>query len=48
MEGKEWIWDNGVIKESDIASYAQAINASSSRGLDETKLKVFENFLSKL
>jgi hypothetical protein len=48
MEGKEWIWDNGVIKESDIASYAQAVSASSSRELDETKLKVFENFLSKL
>ena len=48
MEGKEWIWDNGVIKESDIASYAQAVNDSSRKYLEETKLKVFEDFLSKL
>jgi hypothetical protein len=50
MEGKEWIWDNGVIKESDIAAYAQAIGASSNKKLEleEIKLKVFSNFLSKL
>jgi hypothetical protein len=49
MEGKEWIWDNGVLQEKQIECYKQCIcRASSKRDLDEAKLKVFENFISKL
>ena len=48
MEGKEWIWDNGIIKESDIAAYAQTVSKASKKNLETAKLKVFENFLSKL
>jgi len=48
MEGKEWVWDNGIIKESDIATYEEAIKSVSRKDLETAKLKIFENFLSKL
>lgn len=48
MEGKEWVWDNGVIREASINDYQQEIKETSTRDLAETKLKIFEDFLSKL
>ena len=48
MEGKEWIWDNGIIRESDIAIAEQTIEKASRKNLEEAKLSVFKNFLSKL
>ena len=48
MEGKEWVWDNGIIKEVNIERYKQEIKKASMRKLDEAKLQAFENFLSKL
>ena len=48
MEGKEWVWDNGVIREKVIADYEQHINTASRAELEEAKLRVFKDFLSKL
>ena len=48
MESKEWIWDNGVLKEKDIESWKNHIRAARQRSLEEAKLKVFESFLKKL
>lgn len=48
MEGKEWIWENGVIREATIADYEKQIKTASREELEETKLKVFSHFLSKL
>lgn len=48
MEGKEWIWENGVIKPVVLENYKKQISKSSSRRLEEEKLKVFKDFLSKL
>lgn len=48
MEGREWIWENGLFKQVDLESYKKQINKASSRELEVTKLKIFENFLSKL
>ena len=48
MEGKEWIWDNGIIKERQIEKYKKIIKESSNRALEENTLKVFQDFLSKL
>ena len=48
MEGKEWIWDNGIIKEVNIERYKQEIQKATMRQLDEAKLRAFEDFLSKL
>jgi hypothetical protein len=48
MEGKEWIWDNGVLREAQINEYKEEIEKKSKTALEATKLKVFSNFLSKL
>ena len=48
MESKEWVWDNGVLKEKDIESWKSQVRAARQRSLEEAKLKVFESFLKKL
>jgi hypothetical protein len=48
MESKEWVWENGVLKEKDIESWKNHIRAARQRSLEEAKLKVFESFLKKL
>lgn len=48
MESKEWVWDNGVIREAQIAEYHETVEKASSKDLQEAKLRVFEDFLSKL
>jgi hypothetical protein len=48
MEEREWIWDNGIIKEVQIAEYKKAIQKTSKKDLEENMIKTFANFLSKL
>ena len=49
MEGKEWVWDNGIIKEVDIVNYRDEINESiRKRQKEEATMQVFEDFLQKL
>ena len=45
MEGKEWIWDNGIVKEVDIAQYRAELRKESKR-LEEKKIKLFNEFMS--
>lgn len=48
MEGKEWIWDNGVIREVDIHEMKTTIEKAKQKELAEKQAAVFESFLSKL
>ena len=48
MEGKEWVWVNGILKESKVDKYQRYINGAPRRELEERTLKVFEDFLGKL
>ena len=48
MEGKEWVWDNGIIREATINDYKEEIEEAPSKDLTETKLKVWSKFLSNL
>ena len=48
MEGREWVWDNGILKESKVDKYQRYIDGASRRELEERTLKVFEDFLGKL
>ena len=41
MEGKEWIWDNGILKESEVAKIHKLASANK-------QAEAFEAFLSKL
>ena len=48
MEGKEWVWDNGVLKESKVAKYQRYMSESTRQNLEERTLEVFKNFLAGL
>ena len=48
MENKEWVWDNGIIREAEIASMKNAITRAKQKQLEEITLHQFENFLSNL
>ena len=48
MEGKEWVWDNGVIKESAVAQIKQEIDQATLINLQERKISAFEAFLKSL
>ena len=48
MEGKEWIWDNGLLKEKQIQEYKDQIEKSSRKDREQTLVKSFEDFISKL
>jgi len=47
MEGKEWVWDNGILKEAKVDKYRRYIDESR-RDLEERTLRIFEDFLSNL
>lgn len=48
MEGVEWIWENGILKQKDLESAVQTIDTlAGARQLDaERKLRIFEAVLS--
>ena len=48
MENKEWVWDNGVIKQKDIEEYKEHIQKAKALKLAEAKADVFKSFLKKL
>ena len=48
MEGKEWVWDNGVLKSRSIEEYKSEIERARRTELAEVKSKVFKDFVSKL
>ena len=48
MEGREWVWDNGIIREKTVEDYKEIVEKTSSKDLKLMKLKLFEDFLSKL
>ena len=48
MEGKEWVWNNGLLREQDVERAKKNIEAASSKQLEEVKLREFSNLMSKL
>ena len=48
LEGKEWIWDNGILKEQQIFEYERKIKKIPKRKLEENTIKLFANFLRSL
>ena len=49
MEGKDWIWDGGVLREKFATkTYKQINTLARSRELQENKLKLFKEFLGNL
>ncbi len=48
MESREWVWDNGVLKQVDLEEWKRQIQEAKRSVLEEKKLNVFKSFLTKL
>ena len=48
MEGKEWVWENGMLKESAVAEIKQEIDQATLINLQERKIAAFDKFLRSL
>jgi hypothetical protein len=48
MEGKEWVWDNGILKEAAIAQIKNEIDHSTLINIQERKISAFAKFLKSL
>ena len=49
MEGKDWVWDGGILRERlATKTYKQINTLVDQKKLDEKKLSVFEDFLANL
>ena len=48
MEGKEWAWDNGILKETKVAKYQRYMDNATRKNLEERTLEVVYDFLTGL
>jgi hypothetical protein len=48
MEGKEWVWDNGLLKEKHLANIKRDIQKSAKRNLEEASVAAFTKFIKFL
>ena len=48
MEGKEWVWENGILRESALAQIKTEIDEATLINLQERKVSAFEAFLKSL
>ena len=45
MEGKEWVWDNGLLKEQQVSQAQQYLNNVAPSQLDDAVLETFHDLL---
>ena len=48
MENKEWVWNNGVLQEVEVAEWKKQLIETKKHEMANKKARVFEDFLSKL
>ncbi len=48
MEGKEWVWESGMLREVEINNLKKTIDEATRFDLQERKLKAFASFLKGL
>jgi len=48
MEGREWVWNNGNIKEQDISALKVQIESAKRTQRDDVNARVFQEFLNKI
>ena len=48
MEGKDWIWDNGILVAQDIELIETEIKTAKNINSSDVEIRAFKNFLSKL
>ena len=45
MEGREWVWDNGLLKEQDVQRVKETIDSAPAHRLEEAVLEGFHDLL---
>jgi hypothetical protein len=48
MEGRDFWYENGIWKTSEIEQFKTRIQKTKSRNLEEEKIRIFKEFMSKL
>lgn len=48
LEGKEWIWNNGILVEKQISDYERILKSTPRRKLEENAINLFSDFLRNL
>jgi hypothetical protein len=48
MEGKEWVWQNGILVEKQVAEYKKQLDSLSRKERKAYSIKAFEHFLKIL
>ena len=48
MEGREWVWNNGNIKEQDISALKVQIESAKKSQREDVNARVFQEFLNKI
>jgi len=50
MEGKQWVWDDGILREQQVESYKELIEKPclSKQELTQRKIAAFNDFISRL
>ena len=48
MEGREWIWDNGLLIEKEIVEYQKRVEKATEINRNKVRIEAFENFITKL
>jgi hypothetical protein len=47
-EGREWVWNNGILTEVQLEAQAKALAKASSKKLEETATRIFKDFMRSL
>lgn len=48
MEGKEWVWQNGILLEKDVQELKKSIQKAPAKQIKRVSVKAFESFMKKL
>jgi len=48
MEGKEWVWQNGILKESELSKIKRSIKSAPRKSIKTVSISAFESFLKKM
>lgn len=48
MEGKEWVWQNGILREREINEFKKEIVSAPKKRVKEVSINAFEKFLRRL
>lgn len=48
MEGVEWVWDNGILKQEILENYKKTVKKTPSRLMEKTAISLFEDFMNKI